>query len=124
RAVACPMPAPAAPVTSAIRPWNSYTRLPGADEELLEVVAHDGADLGWREARELRAGVRRGVGEPFAVREVGTEDDRLDADLGHDPLHVLLGERRHHEVVAEDLRRSAVETAGLREARLAAHQEG
>ena len=48
-----------------------------------------------------------GIGEPFAVREVGAEHDRLDADLGDDPLHVLLRERRDDEVLAEDLASAA-----------------
>ena len=39
------------------------------------------------------------------MREVGAEHDRLDADLGDDALHVLLGERRDDEVLAEDLAR-------------------
>ena len=55
------------------------------------------------EAGELRGDVLAGAGEAFAVREVGAEHDRVDADLGHDALHVLLRERRHDEVLAEDL---------------------
>ena len=47
-----------------------------------------------------------GEGEPFAVGEVGAEDDRLDPDLGDDALHVLLGEGRDQEVAAEDLARA------------------
>ena len=44
-----------------------------------------------------------GIGEALAVGEVGAEHDRLDADLGDDPLHVLLGVRGDDEVLAEDL---------------------
>ena len=62
-----------------------------------------------------------GIGEPLAVREVGAEHDRLDPDLGDDALHVLLGEGRDHEVVAEDLARALGRAS--RPLRLAAHEE-
>src|SRR5262245_45684762 len=90
-------------------------------EEAGEVVAHDREHLLLREGAELGGDVLGGEGQALGVREVGSEDDRLDPDLLHDALHVLLREGRDDEVLAEDLARATIELA---EARPAAEKVG
>ena len=77
-------------------------------EESAQIVTHHEPRVVVIQVLQLTE-VHLGLGEPFTVREVGPEHDRLDADRLDHPVDVLLGERRDEAVVLEVLTRAPVE---------------
>src|SRR5438477_12380246 len=77
-------------------------------EKAREIVAHDLAHLVVVEPLEHRR-VDGGIGQAFAVREVGPEREARGAHRFDDLGEVLFGERAHEDVPLEDLARPAGE---------------